>query len=315
MKTKKLVFSTIVTSLFLFSIINPSSVLAFSEQRKYIGQEYNADTGLDYLNARYYDAKRGQFISQDPLVRDNPEKFLADPQQLNSYAYARNNPINASDPSGLVVVTVSGTTFGLQKSDYLKDSTILQANIHKEFKGQDVLNFSWSGQNNNKARQDTANDFSSYISDTMKNYSSNEPLNLICHSHGCNVITLYTQQQNAHQINNLISFEQPILGQYTGNESKIDNHINVYSNKDQIQNHGGTEHTVTGLIGAALFGVRGGQLGDAIGWGEFGPAGRTIDGVSNIDASGQTHWWRPIRAHSSPYENPTVWSKIGKDVK
>ena len=29
---------------------------AFSEQRKYIGQEYDADTGLNYLNARYYNS-------------------------------------------------------------------------------------------------------------------------------------------------------------------------------------------------------------------------------------------------------------------
>ena len=40
------------------------------EQRKYIGEEYDRDTGLNYLNARYYDGNRGQFISQDPAFRD-----------------------------------------------------------------------------------------------------------------------------------------------------------------------------------------------------------------------------------------------------
>jgi len=39
-------------------------------------------------------------VSEDTLVITNPEKFLADPQQLNSYSYSRNNPINDSDPSG-----------------------------------------------------------------------------------------------------------------------------------------------------------------------------------------------------------------------
>ena len=31
-----------------------------------------------------------------------PNELLADPQQLNSYSYARNNPIVSSDPSGLI---------------------------------------------------------------------------------------------------------------------------------------------------------------------------------------------------------------------
>ncbi|MEK7113540.1 MAG: hypothetical protein AAB873_01800, partial [Patescibacteria group bacterium] len=33
-----------------------------SEQRKYIGQEYDTSTSLSYLNARYYDSNRGQFL-------------------------------------------------------------------------------------------------------------------------------------------------------------------------------------------------------------------------------------------------------------
>ena len=54
---------------------------------------------LDYLNARYYDHARGQFISQDPVfwsVRQN----LTDPQSLNSYSYANDNPVTKKDPDG-----------------------------------------------------------------------------------------------------------------------------------------------------------------------------------------------------------------------
>ncbi len=81
--------------------------------RIYIGQEYDVDTGLSYLNARYYEGSRGQFISQDPIfvaMGDNYkirqkvgislEELLTDPQQLNSYAYGRNNPLRYSDPDG-----------------------------------------------------------------------------------------------------------------------------------------------------------------------------------------------------------------------
>lgn len=98
----------------IFTIPHFSVAAAFSEQRKFIGQEYDKATGLDYLNARYYDAKRGQFITQDPLARDNPEQFLADPQQLNSYSYAKNNPITLSDPSGFIPSPLQGAQMASQ---------------------------------------------------------------------------------------------------------------------------------------------------------------------------------------------------------
>jgi len=69
-------------------------------EKKYIGEYYDVDTALNYLNARYYDSSIGRFISQDPMFW-SPEKFLTDPQSLNSYSYARNNPISLSDPSGM----------------------------------------------------------------------------------------------------------------------------------------------------------------------------------------------------------------------
>lgn len=86
---------------------------SFVEKRKYIGEDYDKETNLSYLNARYYDGQRGQFISQDPVfiyMGNNAEirerydvdmiMLLSDPQQLNSYSYARNNPIIYKDPTG-----------------------------------------------------------------------------------------------------------------------------------------------------------------------------------------------------------------------
>lgn len=84
----------------LISVFASSGVFAFTEQRQFIGEEYDAETGLNYLNARYYDSKTGRFTSQDPMFWALPTELLADPQQLNSYSYARNNPIIGSDPSG-----------------------------------------------------------------------------------------------------------------------------------------------------------------------------------------------------------------------
>ena len=62
---------------------------------KYTGQERDASTGLYFYNARYYDPVLGRFLSPDTYVQ-NP----LDPQTLNRYAYARNNPILYTDPSG-----------------------------------------------------------------------------------------------------------------------------------------------------------------------------------------------------------------------
>lgn len=80
---------------------------SWSEQRQYIGKDYDSTSGYNYFDARYYDSGIKRFISQDPAVRDKPEDFLADPQQLNFYAYARNSPIVYKDPSGRCVDGIS----------------------------------------------------------------------------------------------------------------------------------------------------------------------------------------------------------------
>ncbi len=71
----------------------------FSEQRKFAGHELDVDTGLSYMNARYYDAGIGRFVSQDPQFI-SVTSDLTNPQDWNSYSYARNNPLINIDPDG-----------------------------------------------------------------------------------------------------------------------------------------------------------------------------------------------------------------------
>jgi RHS repeat-associated protein len=57
-----------------------------------------AGTGLDYFGARYLSSAQGRFTSIDP-VTITPGRMV-DPQQLNQYAYVRNNPLRLIDPTG-----------------------------------------------------------------------------------------------------------------------------------------------------------------------------------------------------------------------
>ncbi|WP_051457529.1 RHS repeat-associated core domain-containing protein [Acholeplasma granularum] len=63
---------------------------------RYRSYRYDSDTGLYYLNSRYYDSKIGRFISADSINYLDP----ATDTGLNLYAYCGNNPVMYSDPSG-----------------------------------------------------------------------------------------------------------------------------------------------------------------------------------------------------------------------
>ena len=65
----------------------------------FTGKERDAETGLDYFGARYMSSAQGRFTSPDPLMM-HPDR-LFEPQRLNLYVYARNNPLRYVDPNGL----------------------------------------------------------------------------------------------------------------------------------------------------------------------------------------------------------------------
>ncbi len=57
--------------------------------------EYEYDSAVDQVVARYYDATIGRFISPDTIVPN-----WTNPQTLNRYTYTLNNPLKYTDPSG-----------------------------------------------------------------------------------------------------------------------------------------------------------------------------------------------------------------------
>jgi len=69
--------------------------------QKFTGKERDSEAGLDYFLARYMSSAQGRFLSTDPII-SGPHK-LNDPQNWNLYAYARNNPLRFTDPSGEII--------------------------------------------------------------------------------------------------------------------------------------------------------------------------------------------------------------------
>ena len=69
---------------------------------RYRGYYYDTETGLYYLNSRYYNPEFGRFISADGLI-DNRGAT-----SQNLFAYCYNNPINYSDADGHLPKWLSG---------------------------------------------------------------------------------------------------------------------------------------------------------------------------------------------------------------
>lgn len=71
-------------------------ILSGGESRfGFTGQEKDKETSLMYYGARYYSPFLRKFTQPDTIIQD-----VYDPQSLNRYAYARNNPVKYVDESG-----------------------------------------------------------------------------------------------------------------------------------------------------------------------------------------------------------------------
>ncbi len=70
---------------------------SWPNKRSYLGVGIDdAGTGLTHIGAREYDQGAGRFLSADPIID------IADPLQMNGYAYSNNSPVSKSDPTGLM---------------------------------------------------------------------------------------------------------------------------------------------------------------------------------------------------------------------
>jgi RHS repeat-associated protein len=69
-------------------------------RQHFTGYEMDGETGLNFAQARYQSSAQGRFTSVDPLMAS---ANITSPQSLNRYSYVENNPVNFTDPSGMML--------------------------------------------------------------------------------------------------------------------------------------------------------------------------------------------------------------------
>ncbi|QSX06736.1 hypothetical protein JYG23_04630 [Sedimentibacter sp. zth1] len=79
--------------------------------RGYTGHLYDDKASLVYMNARWYNPNVGRFMTED-TYRGN----MSNPQSLNQYAYALNNPVNYVDPTGHLAVYTESKILAMSRS-------------------------------------------------------------------------------------------------------------------------------------------------------------------------------------------------------
>ncbi len=103
----------------------PSDDNAFdASEHHFTGKERDIESGLDYFGARYYNSYVGRFMTPD--WSESPEAVpyadLSDPQSLNLYSYAGNNPLTRVDKDGHCWSWIQGTCNFFQR---ILDYTLL----------------------------------------------------------------------------------------------------------------------------------------------------------------------------------------------
>ncbi|MGB6228963.1 MAG: RHS repeat-associated core domain-containing protein [Litorimonas sp.] len=79
----------------------------------------DCQTGLEYMQARYYDSVSGRFTSNDPVG------FLTDGRtgMVNRYSYTLNDPVNGVDPDGKVTIHINRGVGG-PRIPFLSDQNV-----------------------------------------------------------------------------------------------------------------------------------------------------------------------------------------------
>ncbi len=98
-------------------ISNINRFIANKNPFRYRSYYYDFETGLYYLNSRYYDPEIGRFINIDDIKIFNTTKDLVN--GINLYTYCLNNPVNKTDFLGFyfiiddIIAAIAGAIVGV----------------------------------------------------------------------------------------------------------------------------------------------------------------------------------------------------------
>jgi RHS repeat-associated protein len=96
------------------NLVNKNDIVlgtvAYDNPFRYRGYYFDLETGLYYLNSRYYDSTVGRFINVDGLVSASSTLL-----GTNMYAYCENNPVNYQDSTGFFLEGLVNFTNNLSR--------------------------------------------------------------------------------------------------------------------------------------------------------------------------------------------------------
>jgi RHS repeat-associated protein len=91
-------------------------------RQKFTSYERDAETKLNFAQARYQNDIYGRFSTPDPMMAS---AMRANPQTFNRYSYVGNNPINYIDPTGMLTDFVDKETGKITHIDDGRDQVLV----------------------------------------------------------------------------------------------------------------------------------------------------------------------------------------------
>ena len=99
-------------------LLTSTGDLADVNPLRYRGYFYDTETGLYYLQSRYYDPEVSRFINPDAFATTDVDGVLS----ANMFAYCENNPVIKEDPTGAIALTtlilIGSAVFGVAAALY-----------------------------------------------------------------------------------------------------------------------------------------------------------------------------------------------------
>ena len=99
-------------------LLTSTGDMAEANPIRYRGYYYDTETGLYYLQSRYYDPEISRFINPDAFATTDADGVLS----ANMFAYCENNPVIKEDPTGDIALTtlilIGSAVFGVAAALY-----------------------------------------------------------------------------------------------------------------------------------------------------------------------------------------------------